>query len=124
MTPLLAEILMHIHDVLRLSHDRDLHVSLLIPEALVGRRLHTLRVGPHNETSLQVLEGPKAETFDAVARAPDDCHGSIFWVGYFSLGTLFVACVRFVVPCCAFLGPLAVGIGFSSKSYAELSHEA
>ena len=53
---LIAEFLMHIHDCLRKGHDKDLHVSLLAPDAYAGRSLHTLRVGSHAETSLQVLE--------------------------------------------------------------------
>ena len=49
---------MHAHDCVHLGHDKDLHVPLLIADALVGRTIQTMRSGPHGETSLQALEGP------------------------------------------------------------------
>ena len=46
----------------------------------------------------------------------------IFWMGFLSLGAISGAFSRFFGFFRALLGPLAAGIGFSSKSYAELLH--
>ena len=48
-----AETRMHVHDAKMenlIGHDKDLHISLLLGDVLVGRSLTTVRAGPHLES--------------------------------------------------------------------------